>query len=79
MHEPLGKDASPIEKLFGGIYDDRFSVKDAETLRAVLATYEVPYKGVSPTLLVDAEDVFAVAAVVSRMSPELPERKRQRK
>lgn len=66
-------------KLFGGVYDDRFLVKDTEASRAVLSSYEVPYDGASPMLLVDTEDAAAVAALVAEMLPELPESKKRRK
>lgn len=32
-------------RLFGGVYDDRFLVKDTEAARAVLSASEVPYEG----------------------------------
>ena len=66
-------------KLFGGVYDDRFLVKDTEVSRAVLSASEVPYEGASEMLLVDVEDRDAVAALVADMLPELPEPKKRRK
>ncbi len=66
------------DKLFGGIYDDRFLVKDTQASRAALTTAEVPYEGASPMLLVDLEDKAAVAALVTAMLPELPEPKKKR-
>ena len=66
-------------KLFGGVYDDRFLVKDTEASRAVLSVWETPYEGASPMLLVDMEDSEAVAALVEAMLPELPEPKRRRR
>ena len=66
-------------KLFGGVYDDRFLVKDTEASRAVLSSYETPYEGASPMLLVDLEDASAVAALVAEMLQELPEPKKRRK
>ena len=65
-------------RLFGGIYDDRFLVKDVPAARAVLTTYEVPYEGAQPLLLVDVEDADEVAALVEAMLPELPEPRRRR-
>lgn len=41
-------------KLFGGVYDDRFLVKDTGASRAVLSATEAPYGGASPMLLVDS-------------------------
>ena len=66
-------------RLFGGVYDDRFLVKDTGASRAVLSAEEVPYEGASPMLLVDFEDAEAVSAMVVAMLPELPEPKRRRR
>lgn len=66
-------------KLFGGVYDDRFLVKDTEASRAVLSASDIPYDGASEMMLVDIEDRDAVADLVIRMLPELPEPKRRRK
>ena len=59
-------------KLFGGIYDDRFLVKDTPAARERLAFTEIPYEGASPMRLVDIEDPEAVAELVEAMLPELP-------
>lgn len=66
-------------KLFGGVYDDRFLVKDTAASRAVLSASEVPYEGVSEMLLVDVEDRDTVAVLVADMLLELPEPKKRRK
>ena len=66
-------------RLFGGVYDDRFLVKDTEASRAVLPAEEVPYEGASPMLLVDIEDAEAVSAMVEAMLSELPEPKKRRR
>ena len=66
-------------KLFGGIYDDRFLVKDTPASRAVLATAEVPYEGASEMMLVDVENAGEIAALVNEMLAELPEPKKRRR
>jgi len=66
-------------KLFGGIYDDRFLVKETAASRAALAQFETPYEGASKMLLVDSEDRTIVASLVADMLPELPNPKKQRK
>ncbi|WP_165042899.1 TfoX/Sxy family protein [Adlercreutzia sp. ZJ138] len=66
-------------KLFGGVYDDRFLVKNTGAARAVLSSYEMPYEGASPMLLMDTEDAAAIATLVAEMLPELPEPKKRRK
>ncbi len=65
-------------KLFGGIYDDRFLVKDTPAAHAVLSIVETPYEGASPMLLVDIEDSDAVTDLVVSMLPELPEPKKRK-
>ncbi len=64
-------------KLIGGVYDDRFLVKDTRASRAALSIAEVPYEGAAAMMLVDAEDRAAVAALVAEMLPELPEPKKR--
>ena len=66
-------------KLFGGVYDDRFLVKDTPASRAVLSSAEIPYEGASEMMLVDVEDRESVADLIVSMLPELPEPKRRRK
>ena len=66
-------------KLFGGVYDDRFLVKDTAASREALSSAEVPYEGTSAMMLVDVEDRAAIAALVAGMLPELPEPRRRRK
>ena len=58
-------------KLFGGVYDDRFLVKDTPASRAALTTREVPYEGAKEMLLVDVEDRGVVAVLVGEMLGEL--------
>ncbi|MGI6220633.1 MAG: TfoX/Sxy family protein [Coriobacteriales bacterium] len=58
-------------KLFGGVYDDRFLVKDTPASRALLTTRQVPYEGAKEMLLVDVEDRVAVAELVGEMVAEL--------
>lgn len=64
-------------KLFGGVYDDRFLVKDTNASCAVLSTSEIPYDGASAMMLVDIEDRDSIADLVISMLPELPEPKRR--
>ena len=60
-------------KLFGGVYDDRFLVKDTPASRAALPTSEIPYDGASAMMLVDIEDRDFVANLVISMLSELSE------
>ena len=68
-----------FDKLFGGIYDERFLVKDVPAARAFLSKVEVPYEGASPMLLVDIEDTETIADMVVSMLPDLPEPKKRKK
>lgn len=65
-------------KLFGGIYDDRFLVKNTAASQAVLTQFETPYEGASQMLLVDTKDRAVVASLVTNMLPELPKPKKRR-
>ncbi|MDO4797992.1 MAG: TfoX/Sxy family protein [Coriobacteriales bacterium] len=64
-------------RLFGGIYDDRFLAKDTPASRAVLSSTDVPYDGAAAMRVVDIEDRAAMATLVARMLPELPQPKRR--
>lgn len=66
-------------KLFGGVYDDRFLVKDTPASRAALSTTEIPYDGASAMMLVDMEDRDSITGLVISMLSELSEPKRRRK
>ena len=50
--------------LFGGIYDNRFLLKDKPALRELGLKEQIPYPGAKPMLLVDIEDADAVAGLV---------------
>ena len=65
-------------KLFGGIYDDRFLVKDVPAARTRLTMTELPYKSAQLMLVVDIEDADAVDELVEAMLPELPAPKKRR-
>ena len=58
--------------LFGGIYDDRFLLKDVPAAREAFAVEQIPYEGAKPMLLVDSENPTLIAAVVDAMTPQLP-------
>lgn len=64
--------------LFGGIYDDRFLLKDTPTARAAFPEEQIPYGGAKPMMLVDSEDSTRIAEVVSAMLAELPKPKKRR-
>ena len=59
-------------RLFGGVYDDRFLVKETPASCAMLATTMLPCDGAKQMRLVDVEDPGAIAQLVAAMLPELP-------
>ena len=63
--------------LFGGVYDDRFLLKDVPAARSEFPHEEIPYEGSKPMLLVDSEDPSRIANVVASMLPELPKPRRK--
>lgn len=63
--------------LFGGIYDDRFLLKDMPAARAAFPEKQVPYEGAKPMLLVDSEDPARIAEVVVAMLPGLQNPKKR--
>lgn len=66
--------------VFGGVYDDRFLVKDIPAARHLLpdSVQQIPYPGAKPMLPVATEDKRAVAELVDAMVGELPYPKRPR-
>jgi len=64
--------------LFGGIYDDRFLLKDVPAARDAFPQEQVPYEGAKPLLLVDSEDPARIAETIAAMVPQLPKPKKKR-
>ncbi len=63
------------EKVFGGIYDDRFLVKITETSKKLMpdACEEIPYDGAKPMLMVDNPDNRdLLKELITGMYDELP-------
>lgn len=65
------------EILFGGIYDDRFLLKDVPAAREAFPQLQVPYEGAAPMRLVDSESPAFVAEVIAGMIPQLPKAKKR--
>lgn len=69
-------------KVFGGIYDNRFLVKDTKSARAIMprAELELPYEGAKKMLLVDnVEDKAFLAELLNSMVSELPSPRKKKK
>ena len=69
-------------KVIGGIYDDRFLVKDTKTARNLMpgAELELPYEGAKEMILVDEVDNREfLRDLFDAMYPELPSPKPKKK
>ena len=70
-------------KIFGGIYDDRFLVKDTPAVSRLMpeAPYELPYEGAKEMRLVtETDDRIFLKELIEQMAEELPApKKRKRK
>ena len=64
--------------IFGGVYDDRFLLKDTPAARNVFPQEQIPYDGAKPMLLVDSEDPNRIAETIEAMIPQLPKPKAKR-
>ena len=71
-----------LDKVIGGIYDDRFLVKTTKTASAMMpeAGREIPYPGAKEMLLVDdVEDKDFLRELIESMYEELPAPKERKK
>lgn len=69
------------DRIFGGIYDDRFLVKITKTSKELMpnADEDIPYDGAKPMLLVDnVDDREFLKELIDSMWSELPEKKKNR-
>lgn len=64
--------------IFGGVYDDRFLLKDMPAAREAFPNEQIPYDGAKPMLLVDSESPECIAEVIADMLPQLPVAKKKR-
>ena len=68
-------------KIVGGIYDDRFLVKNVKTAREIMpeADFELPYEGAKEMLLVDdVDNKELLRELLEAMYDELPEPKKKK-
>ena len=61
--------------IFGGIYDDRFLLKDVPVTHRAFVTEQIPYDAAKSMLLVDSEDSARIAQTIEAMLPQLPKPK----
>ena len=52
------------DKIFGGIYDNRFLVKKVKSLEEYEFKEQIPYPGAKPMLLVDIENPSEIKEIV---------------
>lgn len=67
------------EKIFGGIYDDRFLVKPVKSAKEMMgdARMEKPYEGAKEMILVDnIEDKDFLKDLIEAMYDELPKKRK---
>ncbi len=70
------------KKIVGGIYDNRFLIKPVEAAVQLMpeASYEIPYKGAKPMLMVsDDYDKSFMKKLLTSMYDELPAPKAKKK
>ena len=67
-------------KVVGGIYDDRFLVKDTAAARRLMpeALRETPYEGAKDMLLADVDDRELLERLIPAMAEELPAPKKKK-
>lgn len=67
-------------KVVGGIYDDRFLVKDTASARRLLAEapLEIPYEGAKAMLLADVDDRELLRELIPAVAEDLPEPRKRK-
>ena len=65
--------------LFGGIYDDRFLLKDVPAARGAFPQEQIPYEGAKAMLLVDSEDPALIVETIEAMISQLPKPKKTKR
>ena len=68
-------------KIIGGIYDNRFLVKDVPAARELMpeAAEEIPYDGAKPMLMIDnVDNKEFLARLLEAIYCQLPENKRKK-
>ncbi len=70
------------DKILGGIYDDRFLIKPVKAALELMpdATYESPYEGAKPMLMVNnVDDSDFLKTLVLKIYDELPVPQKRKK
>ena len=69
------------DKVFGGVYDDRFLIKKTPAVLTMMpdAEFDLPYEGGSEMVLVDTDDKDFIKEIVIAMYDEIPTPKAKKK
>ena len=57
--------------IFGGIYDDRFLIKNTKSVKGLELKEQIPYPSAKPMLLVDSEDPDYIKELVLKVVDDL--------
>ena len=57
--------------IFGGVYDNRFLIKNGKSLSEKRLKEQIPYHGAKPMLLVDSEDPEEIKELVMALLNDL--------
>ena len=57
--------------IFGGIYDDRFLIKNTKSVKGLGLKEQIPYPSAKPMLLVDSEDSDEIKELVTLIIKDL--------
>ncbi len=68
-------------KVVGGIYDDRFLVKDTASSRKLMpeAEYQLPYEGAKKMLAADVDDRSLLIELIPAIAADLPDTNKRNK
>jgi len=61
--------------LFGGVYDNRFLVKNTPSLNELGLPLELPYEGAKPMRLVETDEAEALGKIVNLVVTDLRDKK----
>ena len=57
--------------IIGGIYDNRFLIKNTKSLKKYNLVEQIPYPGAKPMLLMDTEDPEEIKEIVDKAFKDL--------
>lgn len=68
-------------KVIGGIYDDRFLLKDTASARKLMpeAEYQLPYEGAKMMLVADVDDRNLLNELIPAIAADLPQPNKRKK